>query len=129
MSGYEGVREDFYALIWKDIKEKYPEVSKEMCKYKMETESLGLEFWNKDDFYEFFDKRYLRGNVHSQGSGTWTFEIYVPKPLPKEDRESGNFIGWDRVSFFTNNSYSRHDAQMALIEEMFKMLEEKYTKT
>jgi hypothetical protein len=87
--------------------------------YLMSSEPL-----DNNRLYEFFDENKLRGNVCCNTSGVWSFDIHVPKPLPKNSKE-GDFLGWDRISFFTHTSYSREEAEIKLFEMMFEMLEEK----
>lgn len=96
------------------IKEKYPNSIK----------LLDADNCYNNSLFEFFDKHKLRGSVHTNTAGTWSFDIWIPKPLPKNSSE-GSFTGWNRLSYFSIGANTREEAEYKLYEEMFKMLEER----
>lgn len=106
--------------ILKIAEEKYPTTLNILLDhYVMSSKPIGRKM-----LYRFFDEKKLRGSVYTNTAGTWSFDIYVPKPIPKNLSEN-SFLGWDRISYFSISSYSREEAEDKMFEEMFKMLEEK----
>ena len=120
-----GTTEDITSK-WYKIQNDYPNTYKRFLKFLSDKGIIWSPMFPIDVMaaHEFFDKQKIRGDVHNSTSGTWSFNLWVPIPMKKEDAATGGFLGWNRISYFTTSAYTREDAYMNMFREMFKMLEE-----